>query len=326
MNKAAAIKIRINCFPNIPEIARQYDMRPADLLAFHNQHCGLADLLALTLPKYVEYLHLPRANYTAWQERSLDKNWFSCPKLASTKDYGIIIKHLPKNLQINYSMRCKRRGLSVELSKGKTYVNDKAVDKMVEKLVEQADQALYPLELSLQQDGGIKAVVNAKEIVKRWNADVQVGLQDYYQSALADTIIKELHDTLLNSDQHISYFKRSLFYRLFFLSVYRTYPQFKLDAKFYLYFASIGRNIFYETKCTLSPEYTSTGKIILRIAGVEEETDFNKDCLKGSINLLYKFHRDSEEIFAISGEASAIAHGQVYTIVFNLFELINKAS
>lgn len=321
MKQTAYVKIRVSSFPDIEERARQYDMQPKELVAYHNQHCGISDVLTLTLPKYVEFLYLPRTNYNAMRARSLESNTLYYGQDQSEKEYGVLLKFPLKSLELSYTIACKREGQKLLLTKSQTYVDGEAISSSAVEIMAKAESSLYPLHIRLRQDGGIADVINSEEIAQRWNEEGLAQLQAYYQSVESDSIIAEINKALLAVNPKVDLFKQNQFYRFFFLSVYRTYPQFKLNAKLSVYIPSLGRSVFYKTTCRLNPEYSTTGKIILRIKGEVEENDSNKDVDKGCINLLYKFHKETALIYAIEGDVKAIAHGEKHEFSFHLFEL-----
>ncbi|MEJ5053400.1 hypothetical protein [Sphingobacterium sp. MYb382] len=315
------IILQINGFVNIEERAHRYAILPEELVEFHNLHCGLADLLSLRLPKYIEYLYVPRVNYEKQQATLVSTTDLYLPRDESVNVYGVIINFLPKGTEIDYTMKVERLYKNVELTKYQTFVNRCEVDLQIEQFYEQAGKSLYPLELLINQDGSIARMASGEESKKRWKEEYRPQFLRLYKSELADEMIKELDDVFITLDAKVANLKRSLFYKLFFLPIYRYYPNFELDVKLSFYFSPLAKEILYEVKCRLISTYTETGKMVVSMNGVEVEDIYNAHTEKGTLELVYLLHKDTNEIFSIKAELTALEKGQAYKVVFQLYEL-----
>lgn len=90
-----------------------------------------------------------------------------------------------------------------------------------------------------------------------------------------------------------------------------------------IYFSSLGYEINYDVEFSLVSEYTISDKIALKIEGREKEDFLNKNSEKGKIELLYKFRKDSHEIFSVTGNITTFERKQEYSIEFQIYELKN---
>lgn len=319
-NETKFFKVKIKGIFNLEEFSKEYEMSLEELIAFHNKHCSFQELLTLSLPKYVEYIYIPLDKFEARDRKLLKSSTLNLPAVSSERVYGVVIKFLPKDLQIHYKIKVKRTPFYLELIKEKTYVNNQEIDKVIEQLFEKAEQVLYPLQISVNKNGGLDNITNHEEIASRWKNDCFPKLRDYYQSETTDQILEQMDKVYKNLNLKKETFGRNIFYKLFFLPVYASYPQFMKKDFLQAYFSGLSQEIGYEAEFILNKEYTKGGKIALKITGTEEENLFNKNRLKGEANLLYKLNKETGEIFSITGYLSTFEKNTEHKIDFQLYE------
>lgn len=313
-------KVKIEGILNLKEFSGEYEMTPGELIGFHNKHCNFQELLTLSLPKYVEYVYIPSDKFEIRDRKLLKSATLDLPAVSSEKIYGVIIKFLPKDLQIHYRIKIKRTPFHLELSKEKTYINNQEIDKIIEQLFEKAEQVLYPLKVSVKKNGRLDNIINYEQIANRWKTDCLPKLKDYYQSETTDQILTEMDLAYANLNLKKGMLERNVFYKLFFLPIYRSYPHFLEKDFLQVYFSGLSQEIGYETELVLNKEYTRGNKIALKITGTEEENLFNKNSTKGEANLLYKLNKETGEIFSITGYLSTFEKNTEYKIDFQLYE------
>ncbi|WP_426475896.1 hypothetical protein [Chryseobacterium balustinum] len=313
-------RVKVEGILNLKEFSGEYEMTPEEFLNFHNKHCSFQELLTLSLPKYVEYVYVPSDKFETRERKSLKSATLNLPAVSSEKIYGVVIKFLPKDLQIHYRIKIERTPFHLELTKEKTFVNNQKIDKVIEQLFEKAEQVLYPLQISVNKNGGLENIINHEEIAKRWKADCLPKMKDYYQSETTDHILTQFVQAYANLNLKKEMFERNIFYKLFFLPVYGSYPQFSKKDFLQVYFSGLEQEIGYETELVLNKEYTRGNKIALKITGTEEENLFNKNRTKGEANLLYKLNKETGEIFSITGYLSTFEKNTEYKIDFQLYE------
>lgn len=319
-------KVKIEGILNLKEFSGEYEMTPGELIGFHNKHCNFQELLTLSLPKYVEYVYIPSDKFEIRDRKLLKSATLDLPAVSSEKIYGVIIKFSPKDLQIHYRIKIKRTPFHLELNKEKTYINNQEIDKVIEQLFEKAEQVMYPLQISVKKNGGLDNIINHEQIANRWKADCLPKLKDYYQSETTDQILTQMDKAYANLNLKKEMFERNIFYKLFFLPVYKGYPNFFGKDFLQIYFSSLSRNAGYTIEYSLHKEYTKGNKIALKITGTEDEDGFNKNSSKGKIDLLYKFERETREIFSINGYLSTFEKGEEYIIEFQAYEQKNSQS
>ncbi|MBF8455553.1 hypothetical protein IV494_00020 [Kaistella sp. G5-32] len=318
------IKLRTEGIFNLQNTAKEFNLTSAELVAFHNQYCGIHELLPLSLPKYVEYIYLPPKNFLERDIKLLKSANLQIPKIKSEKTYGVVLNFLPKELSIHYKIKVIRTGEIIEIIKEKTYVNNLEIDQTIEQLFEKAEQVLYPLKISTDINGGLSKILNSSEINDRWKREAESQLRKYYQSETGEEIINKLDQAFSDINKKRDMFDRNLFYKLFFLPIYQSYQNFKKDDYLSIYFAGISQEISYRIEYDLQKEFTRGDKIALNVTGKEEENIFNRNREKGEIDLLYKLHKETHEIFSITGSISAFEDGLECKIDFELYELKNS--
>jgi hypothetical protein len=314
------IKVKTEGILNLEILCDEYDMTAEELVVFHNKHCNLLELLTTSLPKYVEYIYIPSEKYKVRDVRLLKSSTIQIPAKPSDKVYGVIIKFKPKDLQIHYKIRVKRIEAYIELIKEKTFINNQEIDKIIEQLFEKAEQVLYPLQVSTNKNGVLKRILNNEDIATRWKTECFPKLKEYYQSEVTDEILEQLDQAYTDIDSKKDLFNRNIFYKLFFMPVYQSYPHFLKKDSLEVFFSAISQNVDYQVEYSLNREYTRGNKIVLKLEGNEEENSFNKNKARGKIDLLYKFEKESREIFSITGFLSTFKNGKEYIIDFQLYE------
>lgn len=318
-------KLKIPKLLNLEEIGEEYAMSVQEIVDFHNKHCKLPDLLTVNIPKYVEYLYLPTEKCKIRQAQLLKSTRLSLPQTISNKTYGIQLKFPASDLKIHYRIDVNRsiEG-TVRLFKQKTFINNYEVEHPIEQLAETAISAIFPLLLLLNGDGSVKHIINQEEIKRRWNDEALPELSKYYVGEVADHIIKKINQYYSNLNDATLFFERNIFFYLFFLPVYRHYPDFSLAETLYFYFTNIDFRATYSVVFSLEKQFTQSNRIALRITGEEVPGIFKKGNKKGKIDLLYKFHKESYEIFSITGKATCFYGDNECVAEIEIFDLINS--
>lgn len=323
-NNQDYIKLKIEGIFKIKEVAEEFNMTSEDLVTFHNKFCDISELLPLNMAKHVEHVYLPTQNFKERDIKLLKSTNLLRPSAKSEKTYGVVLNFLPKKLSIHYKIKVNRNGEFLEIIKEKTYVNNLEIDQTIEQLFEKAEQVLYPLQVSINSNGSINKILNSKEINDRWKKEAEPQLRKYYHSDTGEEIINKLDQAFSDVNKKRDLLNRNLFYKLFFQPIYQSYQNFVKDDYLSIYFAGISQEISYKIEYDLQKEFTRGDKIALNVTGKEEENIFNKNREKGEIDLLYKFHKETHEIFSITGSISAFDDGIEYKIGFELYELKNS--
>ncbi|REC43020.1 hypothetical protein [Chryseobacterium sp. 5_R23647] len=314
-------KVKIEGIFNLEEFSKEYKMTPQEVIQFHNQHCGLQELLSLNLSKYVQHVYLPYKNYEEEDIKVLKSTTLELPTRNEEKDYGVVIKFSPKDLQIHYKIKVQRTLDLLTLTKDKTYVNNQKIEQTIEQLFEKANNTLYPLQILTERNGTLSKIVNADEVAERWKKETFPKLKDYYQSETTDKILQQFDDTFCNLNKKRQFLERNMFYKLFFLPIYQTYAGFKKESLLQIYHADIAKQINYKMQYTLQKKFTRGNKIALKITGVEDDNLFNENREKGKVELLYKLDKETKVIYSIAGFISYFENDKKHNVNFQLYEL-----
>jgi len=277
--------------------------------------------LSLNLSKYVQHVYLPFKNYEEEDIKILKNTTLELPIRNEEKEYGVIIKISPKDLQIHYKIKVKRTMDLLTLTKDKTYVNNQKIEQTIEQLFEKANNTLYPLQILTERNGALSKIVNAEEVAERWKKETFPKLKDYYQSETTDKILQQFDDTFCNLNKKRQFLERNMFYKLFFLPIYQTYAGFKKESLLQIYHADIAKQINYKMHYTLQKKFTRGNKIALKITGVEDDNLFNENREKGKVELLYKLDKETKVVYSIAGFISYFENDKKHNVDFQLYEL-----
>ncbi len=314
-------KLETNLEYTLQEIANYYKIDIKTLHEFHNKHCKFSELLPLHLPQFVDIIYLPKEVYENKQKLLINSSKLELTKAKSSKTYGVIINFSPKNLEIHYETSIIRESSTVEINKKETFFNNRKADKILEQVYEKAGNTLYPLKLSLYPNGKIDSVLNTDEIQNRWKNHVKPDLEKYYTGKRTEEIISKCDSIFQNINSKNHFFQNNIFYNLFFLPIYQTYPDYTNNSKIHIYFSEIKNYISYGIIFQLSKEYTSDDKIVLHLHGSEEETFLNENRKKGEIDLEYKLDKNTSEIIWVIGYFSVYYNEKEIKIEYKMYEL-----
>ena len=315
------IKLDVNGLLDLDKLSQEYQISKTELIHFHNEHCAISELLPLDLPKYVPHIYLPKDHFNSKKLNLLVTNILSYPTSKSEKTYGVVVKYIHTDTQLHYEINVKRDHGFVEISKKKNYVNNAEVDNIIEKLYEAAEKTLYPLKVSVTGNGSLLRIENEKEILKRWENETLPQLKEYYVGSTSEEILGKMNLVFKNLNARRDFLLKSSFYKLFFLPVYQSYLGYKKEGNVDFYFAGIQQYISYDLDFLLKKEYTRGAKIALQITGNERDIIFNKKDKKGLVDLLYKFNKDSQELYSVTGFVSTFDNDKELRIEFQLFEI-----
>ncbi|OAH76784.1 hypothetical protein AXA65_00430 [Chryseobacterium sp. FP211-J200] len=177
------------------------------------------------------------------------------------------------------------------------------------------------MKITVDKKGSFSTIENEKEIQERWEREYFPKLKEYYVGETAEGILKKMDLTFKNLKSKQTYFSQSVFYKLFFLPVYQLYSSYSKDGSVGFYFANLQSNIAFNVKYTLEKEYTRGNKIALRISGNEVDNEWKQKAEKGSMDWLYKFQKDTHDLFSITGSVSTFDRGKELKIEVQIFEI-----
>ncbi|WP_068943465.1 hypothetical protein [Chryseobacterium timonianum] len=316
-----SIRIEIKDITNLDSLSREYDLSKEELIAFHNQHCALHEIIPGNLPKYLKYIYIPADKESKRKEKSLLISQIALPDTPEESTYGILITTALQETRIHYLVDIQRKEkMAVSVVRKKIYINDQEIELMVEKLIETAGEALYPLQISLKKDGRPEAILNRNEIKNRWEREYYPKLHQYYEGEVADEMIEKLNRFYENMSGSTEVLHQNLFYAIYFMPLYMLYPDYQKEEILTFYFPSLDEIITYTTIFSLQKTLTDHDKILIHIKGEQINTPIATDLNKGTLDLLYQLDRETKSISSIVGKLSAFHQNKEIDIAIEIYE------
>ncbi|MDR2237049.1 MAG: hypothetical protein LBE92_13085 [Chryseobacterium sp.] len=315
-----SIKIEIRDLVDIDSIAEEYNISKKELISFHNRNCALHELLPESLPKYISSIYIPVEKYTQWKEKQLPASRIDRPGISEKLTYGVLINQKSSELQISYLIDIHRFAEhKASVYRQKLEVNNHDVEFMVEKLMETAGEALYPIHLSLDRKGKPDAIENGEDIQARWKETFRPKIKQYYEGEVTDGLISQIdhfYDTIKNG---LGSLQRNIFYPVFFLPVYDSYPDHEKKERLDFYFPSFGETVSYDAVFSLQKTFTEKGRMLVRIKGEQYYEEISLDEDKGKIDLVYQLDKETRNIFSVTGSLSTFYDNQEVKIDIEIY-------
>lgn len=293
------VKLKIDDVPNLDLISQKLQISRADIIEFHNSQCDFWDLLHKEIPTYVEHLFLPEDKYVIWQNNQLPSSTIVAPQF-SKASYGVVIKQPTNSLKIHYLIDEYKDENTTTFTKHKLFVNDNAVELMIEKLTEMAGNALDVIQLKTKSDGSYVELLNFEEIQNKWKTNYRPKIEQYYKGEIAEDKVKYFNKFYSELNKSGDFLKANTFFTFFFLPIYGQYFNFERDEFITLYIPTLKKLIKYKSKFSLSKTYTENNRINIRVLGgqVFDETG---DFAVGTLEFNYNLDKINHTISSITG-------------------------
>jgi len=314
-----SIKIEIKDLVDIDSISKEYNISKHELISFHNRNCALHELLPESLPKYISSIYIPVEKYNTWKEKQLPASRITIPGASEKLTYGVLITQQSSELQMDYLIDIQRQTENkISISRQKLYVNDQEVGMMVEKMMETAGEALYPLQLSLNKKGKPDKIENAEEIQTRWTETYRPKVKQYYVGEVTDGLVARFDHFYENIANGAGSLQRNIFYPLFFMPIYDSYPDYQKKERLDFYFPSFGETVSYDAVFSLQRIFTDRGRIVVQVKGEQYYDEISLDEDKGKIDLVYQLDK-AGNIFSITGALSTFYDNQEIKIDIEIY-------
>ncbi len=315
-----SIKIEIDNLVDINFLSEEYGISKEELILFHNQNCKLHELLPEKLPKYISHIYLPVDKYSEWKGKQLLSTHIEIPEFSGDFVYGVSIVQQPSDLKMHYLVDVKRTSENrISISRQKLYVNDEEVNLMVEKLIEIAGEALYPIHFSLDSKGGLEKINNAEEIKARWKEIYLPKIRERYVGEISEEMVAKFNRFYENLENAISSLQRNIFYSIFFLPLYDRYPNYQKEEQVEFYFSNHGESVIYDAVFSLQKTYTHRDKILIHVMGDQYYEEISLDENKGKVDLAYELDKRTQNIFSITGKLSTFYDDQETKIFIEIY-------
>ncbi|REC59310.1 hypothetical protein DRF65_26800 [Chryseobacterium pennae] len=314
-----SIRIEVGNLADLEILSKEFNIPKKELIAFHNQHCSLHEILPDHLPKYIKYLYIP-ADIQIQRKDKIVNSRIDLPDTLADLTYGVLIKDALSGIQMHYLVDIQREYENkVSFTKRKMYVDDQELELMMEKLIESASEALYPLDFSLKKDGKIDKILNGKEIRKRWEKEYLPKIKQYYVGSVAEEFIDKLNGFYENIDEAPEDLYTNIFYPIFFLPLYTSYPNYEKEESLSFNFSGIDQFVSYAAHFSMQKTFTEQDQILIHVTG-EEEDNGEVGGKRGSLNVMYRVDKNTKYITSVEAELSTFYRNEEIKIYIEIYQ------
>lgn len=315
-----SVKVEIENLVDINFLSEEYNISKEELISFHNQNCTLHELLPERLPKYIKHIYIPADKYNQWKEKQLLSAHIETPEFSGEFTYGVSIMQEPSGVKMHYLVDIQRVSENVvSVSRQKLYVNDEEVNLMVEKLIETAGEALYPIHFSLHPQGNLNAIKNGKDIQIRWKEIYLPKIRERYVGETADEMVTKFSLFYENIEKNLESLQHNIFYPVFFSPLYDGYPNYQKKEQIEFYFPNLGETVLYDAVFSLQKKYTDRGRILVHITGDQCYEEISLDEEKGKIDMVYHLDKRTRNISSVTGTLSTFYDHQEIKIFIEIY-------
>ncbi|OBW39365.1 hypothetical protein AB670_04299 [Chryseobacterium sp. MOF25P] len=217
----------------VKSIANLYDLTEESLKFFHNNHCKVEDNILIHLTKQKE-LFLPRTAV-------IDKN--KLVKLGhgnklvfqpenSFLEYGVLItiENNEKKNEIKYNASVRwikyENGFHFfEIDRiSNLFLNDEEVNEIADLLAYKTSQVLYPMQISVDQQGKFNTIENTDVFKKRWS-DIKDEVYKEFEGEIVDEYCQKIEKILYEPSSLFIFIKNDYFIRTLFFGIYQKFNQ-----------------------------------------------------------------------------------------------------
>lgn len=252
----------------LKSIAALYDFAEEDLKMFHNNKCTVQDIILINLKQQKE-LFIPR---TAVVDKSKLVSFQSGNQLQfqpenSFYQYGVIItiENGDRKNEIKYetSVRWLKtdNGLHFfEIDRtSKIFINEEEVNDIADLLAYKTSKVIYPLEITVDQNGKFNSVENLSSFKERWEA-IKEEIYKEFEGEVVEEYLVKIEEKIEEPEIISHLIKNDFFIRTLFFGVYQ---------KFGLKFQLSGEESFPITDNPIEPNF----KIQLEIDPLKDDYD-----------------------------------------------------
>jgi len=257
-------------------------------------------------------------------EASDHKKLFKLYPSPVRKTYGVLF-NFGETLQVHYEIEVTYLEempddtFLFELNKKQVYIDNKAPDKMIDKLADEMGKVLYPLSLKVTKQGLIAEVCNQDSILKRWKIKREELLEAYQGKVVAEGI--QAMETVLQDNVKLTgTVRKDWFFSLFFSGFYGLQHKDKLEPLSlqlpmmpYAPLAEYG--VFREIT-----ERNDTNQAFTITCRSDNTVTWAALPAKGSVDVTYKLYHADFTLRSITGAASlTLDSGLVKNVSFEIF-------
>jgi hypothetical protein len=215
----------------LKSIAALYRLSDDALKLFHNNHCEVKDMILIGLNGQKE-LFIPRTAVT--DKNKLVKfghgNRLVFKPEHSFCQYGVIItieNGSDRNeLKYNTSVRWLKTGNKLHVFEidriSNVYLNEEEVNEIADLLAFKASKVLYPLQISVDENGRFYDIENLSVFKERWG-HVKDGIYQEFEGETVDQYCEKMEEIINEPNVINLYLKNDYFIRTLFFGIYKKY-------------------------------------------------------------------------------------------------------
>jgi hypothetical protein len=218
---------------SLKSISLLYNLDAGALKLFHNNHCNVKDMILIELTGQKE-IFLPRTAVT--DKNRLVKfgqaNSLIFQPESSFSRYGVTVtieNNDHKNeLKYETSVRWLKKENKLHFFEidrtSNLYLNEEEVNEIADLLAYKTSKVLYPLQISVDEQGKFNAVENFSVFKERWAA-VKEEVYKEFEGETVDTYCEKIEKIIDEPDVISLYLKNDYFIRTLFFGVYQSFGQ-----------------------------------------------------------------------------------------------------
>ncbi|GEN72213.1 hypothetical protein [Chryseobacterium lathyri] len=218
---------------SLKSISLLYNLDTGALKLFHSNHCNVKDMILIELTGQKE-IFLPRTAVT--DKNRLVKfgqaNSLIFQPENSFSRYGVTVtieNNDHKNeLKYETSVRWLKKENKLHFFEidrtSNLYLNEEEVNEIADLLAYKTSKVLYPLQISVDEQGKFNAVENFSVFKERWAA-VKEEVYKEFEGETVDTYCEKIEKIIDEPDVISLYLKNDYFIRTLFFGVYQSFGQ-----------------------------------------------------------------------------------------------------
>ncbi|MGG5208460.1 LysM peptidoglycan-binding domain-containing protein [Chryseobacterium sp. MIQD13] len=223
---------------SLKSISSLYNLDTEALKLFHNNHGSVKDMILIELTGQKE-LFLPRTVVTDksrlvkfGRANSLifqPENSFSKYGTTITIENGEYKNELKYETSVRWLK--KEGGLHFfEIDRtSNLYLNEEEVNEIADLLAYKTSKVLYPLQISVDEQGKFNDVENLSVFKERWSA-VKEEVYKEFDGETVDTYCEKIEKVIFEPDAMVLYLKNDYFIRTLFFGIYQRFgPDYQIE-------------------------------------------------------------------------------------------------
>ncbi len=217
---------------------------PQELKQFHNSHCELNKIIKdevvenqiLLIPysnhelRKIENYKGDYQNFFRNQKNSIDfaNQLFVYNPSKTSINYVVKTQVIDRFQEEDQYFECEFSIRKISESKGKSIieiiqknvvVNNKELETKIEILAKKCSDCLYPLQISVNQNGEFESINNFEDLKKKWEG-TKLDLQEDFKDFVFAAYIKKMDYQMRNEETVTKSLKNNIFMQLLFFPLY----------------------------------------------------------------------------------------------------------